>query len=154
MAINLCGHHHTCLDSRPHINAYWLITPSQPKVSAELNEANVNISSDVTLKAIFYIKISISDYHSLEVSYYVAAYRLRLFFNAHFFGNCCPEFVLQTLWEISVIDSKVNSPRVWTTTALHFASQMSTCKFFRYSYISEEISLRNYLSMTVFLKKL
>lgn len=97
MAINLCGLHHTCFDSRPQLNAHWLIKPSQPTVSAELNEANVNISSDVTLKAIFYIKMSISDYQSLEVSYYVAAYRLRLFFNAHFLGNCCHEFVLQTL---------------------------------------------------------
>jgi len=85
-----------CFDSRLQLNAHWLIKPLQPTVSAELNEVNVNISSDVTVKGTFYIKMSISDYHFLEVSYYVAAYRLRHFFNAHFLGNSCHEFVLQT----------------------------------------------------------
>lgn len=79
MTINLCGLHHTCFDSTPQLNVHWFIKPSQPTVSAELNEANVNILSNVTVKWIFYIKMFISDYHSFEVNYYVADYRLRLF---------------------------------------------------------------------------
>lgn len=72
-AINLCGLHHTCFDSKPQLNVDWLIKQSQPTLSAELNDANVNILSNVTVKEIFYIKMSVSDYLFLYVSYYVAA---------------------------------------------------------------------------------
>lgn len=65
IAINLCGLHHTCFDSKPQLNAHWIIKQSQPTLSAGLNEANVNILSNVTVKEIFYIKVSILDHHSL-----------------------------------------------------------------------------------------
>lgn len=42
IAINLCGLHHTCFDSKPQLNAHWIIKQSQPTLSAGLNEANVN----------------------------------------------------------------------------------------------------------------
>lgn len=61
MAINSCGLHHTRFDNRPQLNAHWLIKPLQPTVAAELNEANVNILSNVTVKGIFFRKMSISD---------------------------------------------------------------------------------------------
>lgn len=73
IAINLGGLHHTCFDSKPQLNVDWLIKQSQPTLSAELNDANVNILSNVTVKEIFYIKMSISGHLSLSVSYYVTA---------------------------------------------------------------------------------
>lgn len=73
IAINLCGLHHTCFDSKPQLNVDWLIKQSQPTLSAELNDNNVHILSNVTVKEIFYIKMSISDYLPLYVSYYIAA---------------------------------------------------------------------------------
>lgn len=57
MAINFCRLHHTCLDSRPQLNTHWLIKLLQSAVSAKLNEANMNISNDATVKGMFYIKM-------------------------------------------------------------------------------------------------
>lgn len=57
MAINFCGLHHTCFDSKPQLNTHWLIKLLQSAVSAKLNEANMNILTDATVKGRFYIKM-------------------------------------------------------------------------------------------------